>query len=397
MSPLLQRSALCLAGLAAACGGDGGDVAVDTPNLPPAAAFHGSCAALACTFTDSSTDPDGQIIAYRWAFGDASVGVTTRDASHVYAAPGAYAVSLRVTDDSGATDSVTVAAHAALPPDLPPVAAFSSACDALACVFTDLASDADGQIVAYRWSFGDGSADLTSRSADLTSRSASHTYAAPGTYAVVLTVTDDREESAAVTHTIDVVAPNTPPTAAFGSSCVMLICAFTDSSSDVDGILVGHRWTFGDGGAADAPNPVHTYGAPGVYHVQLTVTDDRGGTGDAAQDVIVATHDHPAIGVSSNALYYCFHPGATRNCVILTRQLRITSSGRPLEWTASASQPWIAVSPDTGTTPTTITVSVAGRLLTPFTSTSGTVTVTATGAVNSPQTVRVTQNYTARP
>jgi len=390
MSLLPKHSVLCLAGLAAACGGD---VAVNTPNLPPAAAFGSSCAALACTFTDSSTDADGRIAAYRWSFGDGSDEVTTRNASHAYTAPGAYTIALRVTDDSGATDSTTAVARAVLPPNLPPVAAFGSVCDSLACIFTDSSRDADGQIVGYRWSFGDGSADLTSRYA-------SHAYMAPGTYVVVLTVTDDRGASAVATGTVDVV-PNTPPQAAFGSSCVQLTCTFSDSSSDADGRLVGHHWTFDDGEAADATNPVHTYTTVGVYHVHLIVTDDRGGTDDAVRDVTVATADHPAIGVSSSALGFCDRPGSVRICVVLTRDLRITSLGRRLlKWTVSSDQPWIRVSPVRGTTPSDVKVSIDLGQLGPIRlgqTARGSILVSAPGASNSPLRIPVALCFYAVP
>ncbi|MGH7512564.1 MAG: PKD domain-containing protein [Gemmatimonadales bacterium] len=379
MSPLLKRSLRCLVGLAAACSGNGRDVAVDTPNLPPAAAFGSTCAALACTFTDSSTDADGRIATYRWSFGDGSDEATTRDAGHAYAAPGDYTVALRVTDDSGATDSTSAVARAVLPRDLPPVAAFGSACDELSCVFTDLSSDPDGQIVAYRWSFGDGSAGI--------SRDAAHLYSAPGTYTIDLTVTDDRGASTTAAHSIDAIMPNTPPRAAFGSSCAELTCTFSDSSFDVDGTLVGHHWTFDDGEAADGPNPVHTYAGFGVYHVQLVVTDDRGATGDAALDVTAATPDHPAIGLSSR-LNFCYHPGGTRNCVVLTGALRITGLGGKLPgWTATSDQPWIRLSPAGGTTPSDIHVAIdltPLRPITPRDPAFGSIVVTAAGAFNSP-------------
>jgi PKD repeat protein len=393
MSPLLNRGLLCLGGLAVGlaqgCGG-GDNIAPKAPNRPPAAVFVGSCAGLECTFADRSTDADGRIVAYRWGFGDGSPAITTRNASHVYAAPGTYPVVLRVTDDSGATDSLREMAHAALPEDVLPVAAFGSACQDLACTFTDSSSDSDGRVVGYRWSFGDGSGDVTTRSPV-------HTYPAGGSYAVALTVTDDRGRSAVVSHTVVVVAPDIFPRAAFGSACVRLTCTFTDSSSDADGSVVGHHWDFGDGGADDAENPVHTYAASGQFQVQLTVTDDRGGTGETGRNVVASTYDHPGIELSSDALYYCFHPGATRNCVVLTRQLLITSSGRPLTWTATADQPWITISQVSGTTPTTVKISVPGVLLTYPASISGTVTISASGAFNSPQNVRVVQNYFARP
>jgi PKD repeat protein len=301
MCPHLKRSVLCLAGLAAACGSDGNDLTA--PNAPPAAAFGSSCADLACTFSDSSTDADGRITAYRWSFGDESADETARETEHTYSAPGTYSVALTVTDDRGATAGVIHMVQAVVPPDIPPVASF-------------------------------------------------------------------------------------------GSSCVDLTCTFSDSSSDSDGFVVSHQWVFGDGEESDAPAPAHTYVAAGEYQVQLGVTDDRGVTGIAQKEIRVTAPVPvgPVIALSHNILSFCYHPGSTRNCVVLTRDFRITSvGGHALNWTASSDQPWIAVSPASGGTPAEVRVSIDLAKVQPRNSfsVSGSITVSAAGASNSPQTLPV--------
>lgn len=51
-----------------------------------------------------SSDPDGRIVGYHWDFGDGGSS-TEPNPTHVYAAPGAYRVTLTATDDDGATAS----------------------------------------------------------------------------------------------------------------------------------------------------------------------------------------------------------------------------------------------------------------------------------------------------
>jgi len=75
-------------------------------NVPPTASFTSSCTNLSCTFTDASTDPDGTVTAWSWAFGDASSS-TVRNPSHTYSAAGTYTVSLTATDNLGASSTTT--------------------------------------------------------------------------------------------------------------------------------------------------------------------------------------------------------------------------------------------------------------------------------------------------
>jgi subtilisin family serine protease len=76
------------------------------PNNPPTASFTYSCNALTCDFTDTSTDSDGNVVAWSWSFGD-NVTLTAQNPSHTYATGGTYNVTLMVTDNEGATGSTS--------------------------------------------------------------------------------------------------------------------------------------------------------------------------------------------------------------------------------------------------------------------------------------------------
>src|SRR5438876_570513 len=239
------------------------------PNQSPVAAFTASCPTLTCSFTDQSSDPDGTIATWDWDFGDGSTPVTTRNPSHTYSTGGSYTVTLTVTDNQGAPNTVT---HSVAPsqPNQPPTAAFTASCPTLTCSFTDQSSDPDGTIATWDWDFGDGSTPVTTRNP-------SHTYSAGGSYTVTLTVKDNQNASSSpVSHTVQVTAPNQPPSAAFTSSCNGLACSFSDQSSDPDGSVTSWQWTFGDGtSGSTAQNPSHTYSAGGSYTVTLTVKDNQ--------------------------------------------------------------------------------------------------------------------------
>src|SRR6184192_1985107 len=258
-------------------------VTVTPPNTPPTAAFTQSCTGLACSFTSTSTDPDGTVVGWSWSFGDGATA-TVANPSHTYATSGTYTVSLTATDNSGGTGS-TSQSITVTPPNTPPTAAFTQSCTGLACSFTSTSTDADGSVVAWSWSFGDA--------ATATVANPSHTYAAGGTYTVNLTATDNSGGTGSTSHGVTVTPPNTPPTASFTRSCSGLACSFTSTSTDPDGTVVGWSWSFGDGATATVANPSHTYAAGGTYTVSLTVTDNSSATGSTSQSVTVTAPNLP--------------------------------------------------------------------------------------------------------
>jgi len=81
-------------------------VFVDYAGQPPDADFDYFSESLTAHFTDFSFDEDGEIVAWRWDFGDGATS-TEVDPSHTYAAAGTYNVRLTVTDDSGLTGTTT--------------------------------------------------------------------------------------------------------------------------------------------------------------------------------------------------------------------------------------------------------------------------------------------------
>jgi trimeric autotransporter adhesin len=169
------------------------------PNQLPTASFGSTVTNLSVAFDGSaSSDPDGSVTAYSWDFGDGSSS-TQMSPTHSYSDAGTYSVTLTVTDDRGGKDSVTHSVVTTLPPNQLPTAAFTANANALAVAFDGTgSSDPDGTIAGYAWDFGDGTSS--------TQAAPNHTYGAPGTYSVTLTVTDNRGGSAFITKSIQVTS-----------------------------------------------------------------------------------------------------------------------------------------------------------------------------------------------
>jgi subtilisin family serine protease len=171
------------------------------------------------------------------------------------------------------------------PPDNEaPTAAFDVECTDLDCQFQDLSTD-DGGVQTWLWDFGDGTTSPV--------RNPSHSYAAAGTYTVMLTV-DDGEFSDDTSGDVTVTdppppPPNEPPTAAFTFSCSGPTCDFTDTSTD-DGGVVAWLWDFGDGAFSGEQSPTHTFAPaayPATYTVSLLVEDADMELDLISQDVTV--------------------------------------------------------------------------------------------------------------
>jgi hypothetical protein len=91
--------------------------------------------------------------------------------------------------------------------DVPPTSAFAFTPEGLVVGFTDESSDPDGTIVRWQWDFGDpasGTADTIDTADAAVGRVPQHTFSAPGTYTVTLTVTDDGGKTATTTAQVTV-------------------------------------------------------------------------------------------------------------------------------------------------------------------------------------------------
>jgi PKD repeat protein len=150
-------------------------------------------------------------------------------------------------------------------------------------------SDPDGAITAYAWDFGDG----TSASGP----AVQHSYAAPGTYTVVLTVTDEGGLSGQASWSVVIEqptptpVPNQPPVAVIAAppqtQVGILLTLNGGSSVDPDGSIVQYAWNFGDGSAWNGVTVNKVYTQTGVYTITLTVTDNAGAIGQASQLITV--------------------------------------------------------------------------------------------------------------
>lgn len=150
----------------------------------PEASFDATPNGLNVRFTDTSKNNP---TSWSWDFGDGGTS-TQQNPSHTYAAAGNYTVVLTASNAAGsnsATKVITVSANAN-----PPVANFCYRRNKLAVVFSDFSTQGP---TSWKWDFGDCSTSPSTCQSTL--QNPGHTYAAAGTFVVVLEVSNSAGQS----------------------------------------------------------------------------------------------------------------------------------------------------------------------------------------------------------
>jgi PKD repeat protein len=251
---------------------------------------------------DGSTSTAGvgsTITSYVWDFGDNTSG-TGNIASHSYAASGTYYATLTVTDNNGLS---TKSAAQAVPvgAGVPPTASFvfsPTTPEINQTVFFNGTSSTAGpghKIVRYEWDFGAGSR----RSG--TDATVSKAYDDPGSYTVLLTVTDEVGQTGQATRIVSVGGG--APVASFTFSptqpMVNQSVSFNAGASSPGSAssITTYAWNFGDGSSASgsAATRSHTYTNAGTYVVTLTITNSDGEKSTTTENVPVGDPQPTAV------------------------------------------------------------------------------------------------------
>jgi hypothetical protein len=166
-------------------------------------------------------------------------------------------------------------------PNRPPVVtapATQSVAEGAVLSFTVTATDPDGEaLTSLTQSGAPLGATFTTNPAKTSGTFAwTPNFNDAGTYNVIFTAANFLSGSATtvITVTDQNRAPVSDANGPYQGVAGVPISFNGTGSSDPDGQPLTYAWTFGDGGNASGPTPMHTYAAGGTFDVALTVTDN---------------------------------------------------------------------------------------------------------------------------
>lgn len=235
------------------------------------------CPPLTINYTDATA---GSPTSYFWDFGNGNTSTSTNP-SAIYIKPGTYTVKLVVRDGTGLVDSIERLHYVTVfkGPSASASTSKRTACVGETIFFKDLSTKGDGDIVSWKWDFGDGTIS--------NNQNPSHIYKSGGTYTIRLITTDKNGCESTATLTSHIVI-NAAPVSDFSISAPTGCKAPHQTNfSAVNTNGTTYNWNFGDGKGATGKTPSHTYTAMGTYQVTLEVIDNLGCKSETTKTVTV--------------------------------------------------------------------------------------------------------------
>lgn len=278
-------------------------------NTPPDRPSHPSgprsgYAKVPYRFLTSSTDPDHDVLAYTFDWGDGTSDISdftesgiSVSSTHTWNIPGTYRIRANAVDSMGCLTiwsedtSITIVSNdqPAKPRDL---YGLRSGYTGIAYTYFTMAQDPDGDPVKYVIDWGDGKTSTTEYVESGSVENASHTWGKAGNYAVKADAVDCKGApsnwSGPFLITIAVNDSPDPPARPSGptSGQCQRTYGYITSARDPDGDQVKYVFDWGDGTTSwtgldfvksgQEMKVFHKWTDPGTFRIKVAAMDNKG-------------------------------------------------------------------------------------------------------------------------
>ncbi|MCK5460907.1 PKD domain-containing protein [Candidatus Gracilibacteria bacterium] len=266
------------------------------------------------SFYLDATDPDNDYLSYVWDMGDGGK-MYIQNVAYKYATPGTYTVNVKVSDGELVTeDNITIKVEETDSTDkidelnkpitekktdenLPPIIKINEIQKQgdTNTLFRFLlnTSDPNNDNLDFVWIMGDGFKSY--------GQSSSHKYDKPGTYTVTANVSDgELTAKDSISITVTEVDPNAPPpeenlapiiqiNESNNKGSINTVFRFFPETTDPNNDYLVYSWDMGDGGKLYIKNASYKYSEPGIYTVNVTVSDGEFTATDTVSITIIDT------------------------------------------------------------------------------------------------------------
>lgn len=287
-------------------------VNVVKPEIYAYASITDGCEGLTPSFSSYVSTGDA-IKTYEWDFGDGSPKSGAATPSHTYNTEGIYQIRLTYTTTNGCKGTVGLYNQSAIRVYKKPKPDFSSPDAPQICGNNWVHFNATTDVGNYfTWSFGDSYGE--------TGPNVKHSYRAPGTYNVTLTVSNN-SCSETITKPAYIKAVN--PFPRFNMQAIKCDNRTEISFDETSiGTITSYKWSWGDGKedtyTAKTTPAKHKYDKTAQYQVKLTVTD---GTCTSSDSLSINVYAPSPITITADKTILCGNETLKSNVTAIDRTL----------------------------------------------------------------------------
>lgn len=264
-------------------------------NENPSANFtvENNCFGEENIFTDQSSISEGSIDIYNFDLGDGTF-FSNDTVYHQYNQSGEYTVVLTVISNEGCKSEINKETEVYENPIIDFIS--EQFCIGNPTNFTDFSHVIDGEIIEWKWDFGDG----------IGNSSISHptyTFNTIGAYQVGVTVTSSRGCTQTGEKSITIFDLPSVDFIAESFVCLGDEISFTDLSEISGASIVSWLWNLGDGTIDNNQHPNHRYNYVNVFDISLLVTSSEGCKNDTLIPAMIEVFDLPVADFEANTFF----------------------------------------------------------------------------------------------